>query len=69
MEHSREYLRDNLASHGRRLGGLPLPIETIIDLEQLGYVVDLRTGETYPPDGGEPLTAAEATARLTVNQS
>ena len=67
MEHTREYLRENLASHGRRLGGLPLPIETIIDLEQLGYIVDLRTGETYPPDADEPITAKEAAARLTVS--
>lgn len=69
MEHTRQHLRENLASHERRLGRLPLPIETIIDLEQLGYVVDLRTGETYPPDSDEPLTATEAAARLAVNPS
>lgn len=41
---SAEQKRFELAMIAEELGGLPLPIETIIALEATGAVVDLRTG-------------------------
>ena len=54
-----EQKRFELAVMAEELGGLPLPIEAIIDLEATGAVVDLTTGAVLP--GG-----AEHRYRLTV---
>lgn len=43
-----EQKRSELAVMAEELGGLPLPIETIIALEETGAVVDLRTGAVAP---------------------
>mgnify|MGYP000075285285 FL=1 len=43
-----EQKRSELAVMAEELGGLPLPIETIIALEETGAVVDLATGAVLP---------------------
>lgn len=43
-----EQKRSELAVMAEELGGLPLPIETIIALEATGAVVDLATGAVLP---------------------